>query len=69
MRKLFSSVTDSAHLDTAPRLELIDAVDAEGTGHGNLLFRAWTGGNPGYQLYHVGPDSLRKLFDSAAGTE
>jgi len=65
MRKLFSLVTDSAHLDAYPRLELIDAVDAEGTGHGNLLFRAWSGATPGYQLYHVGPDSLRKLFDSA----
>jgi hypothetical protein len=66
MRKLFSSVTDSAHLDAYPRLELIDAVDAEGTGRGNLLFRAVSGDTPSYQLYHVGPDSLRKLFDSAA---
>lgn len=65
MRKLFSSVTDSAHLDAFSRLELIDAVDAEGTGRGNLLFRASSGGTPSYQLYHVGPDSLRKLFDSA----
>jgi hypothetical protein len=64
-RKLFSSVTDSAHLDVFPRLELIDAVDAEGTGRGNLLFRALSGDTPGYQLYHLGPDSLRKLFDSA----
>jgi hypothetical protein len=66
LRKLFSSVTDSAHLDAFPRLELIDAVDAEGTGRGDLLFSAWSGDTPGYQLYHVGPDSLRKLFDSAA---
>jgi hypothetical protein len=65
MRRLFSLVTDSAHLDAFPRLELIDAVDAEGTGRGNLLFRAWSGGTSSYQLYHVGPDSLRKLFDSA----
>jgi hypothetical protein len=65
MRKLFSSVTDSAHLDAFPRLELIDAVDAEGTGRGDLLFRAASGDTPSYQLYHVGPDSLRKLFDSA----
>jgi hypothetical protein len=64
MRKLFSSVTDSAHLDVFPRLELIDAVDAEGTGRGDLLFRAAGGDTPSYQLYHVGPDSLRKLFDS-----
>ena len=67
MRKLFSSVTDSAHLDAFPRLELIDAVDAEGTGRGNLLFRAWSGDTASYQLYHVGPDSLRKLFDSSGG--
>ena len=65
MRRLFSSVTDSAHLDALPRLELVDAVDAEGTGRGNLLFRAWSGGTASYQLHHVGPDSLRKLFDSA----
>ena len=65
MRKLFSSVTDSAHVDAFPRLELIDAVDAEGTGRGNLLFRAWSGDTASYRLYHVSPDSLRKLFDSA----
>jgi len=64
MRKLFSSVTDSAHLDAFPRLELIDAVDAEGKGRGNLLFRASSRDSSSYQLYHVGPDSLRKLFDS-----
>ncbi len=65
MRKLFSSVTDSSHLDAFPRLELIDAVDAEGKGRGDLLFRAASGDTSSYQLYHVGPDSLRKLFDSA----
>jgi hypothetical protein len=65
MRKLFSSVTDSAHLDAFPRLELIDAVDAEGTGRADLLFRTSGGDTPSYQLYHAGPDSLRKLFDSA----
>jgi len=65
MRKLFSSVTDSTHLDVYPRLALIDAVDAEGTGRGNLLFHAFNRDTAGYQLYHVGPDSLRKLFDSA----
>lgn len=64
MRKLFSSVTDSNHLDAFPRLELIDAVDAEGTGRADLLFRAWSGNSSSYELYHVGPDSLRKLFDS-----
>jgi hypothetical protein len=68
MRKLFSSVTDSRHEDVFPRLELIDAVDAEGTGRGDLIFRAYNGGASSYELYHVGPDALRKLFDNA-GTE
>src|SRR5881398_2328495 len=39
LRKLFSSVTDTGHLDVIPRLELIDAVDADGDGRGDLLFR------------------------------
>jgi len=34
LRKLFFSETDSAHLDVAPRMELIDAVDADGDGRG-----------------------------------
>ncbi|MGC1478761.1 MAG: hypothetical protein WA804_23140, partial [Terriglobales bacterium] len=38
LRKLFFSQTDSQHLDVAPRMELIDAVDADGDGRGELLF-------------------------------
>jgi len=34
LRKLFFSETDSAHLDVAPRMELIDAVDATAMGGG-----------------------------------
>jgi hypothetical protein len=39
LRKLFFSQTDSRHLDVSPRMELIDAVDADGDGRGELLFR------------------------------
>ncbi len=39
LRKLFFSQTDSRHLDMTPRMELIDAVDADGDGRGELLFR------------------------------
>ncbi|MGO9685483.1 MAG: hypothetical protein ACLPTZ_23395, partial [Beijerinckiaceae bacterium] len=39
LQKLFFSQTDSQHLDVAPRMELIDAVDADGDGRGELLFR------------------------------
>src|SRR5208282_3996494 len=34
LRKLFFSQTDSRHLDVTPRMELIDAVDADGDGRG-----------------------------------
>ena len=39
LRKLYAGVTDDHHLDETPRLELIDAVDADGDGRGELLFR------------------------------
>jgi hypothetical protein len=65
VRKLFSSVTDTDHLDVYPRLELIDAVDADGDGRGDLLFRAYDDSGARYVLYHVAPDSLNLLFDGA----
>ena len=39
LHKIYSGVTDKYHLDLTPRLELIDAVDADGDRHGELLFR------------------------------
>ncbi len=39
LRKLYSSVTDKFHLDVAPRMELVDVVDADGDGRGELLFQ------------------------------
>ncbi len=65
VRKIFSSVTDSNHLDVYPRLELVDAVDADGDSRGDLLFRAYSDTGSRYILYHAGPDSLDLLFDSA----
>jgi hypothetical protein len=65
LRKVFSQVTDDAHLDVYPRLEIIDAVDARGNGRGELLFRAFGDQGNRFVLYHPGPDSLDLLFDSA----
>jgi len=65
VRKLFSSVTDTDHLDVYPRLELVDAVDADGDGRGDLLFRAYDDSGSRYVLYHAAPDSLNLLFDGA----
>jgi len=64
LRKLYAGVTDKFHLDVTPRLELIDAVDADGDGRGELLFRETTDGGSGYVIYRATGDTLWKMFDS-----
>jgi glucose dehydrogenase len=64
LRKLHSAVTDKFHLDVTPRLELIDAVDADGDGRGELVFRETTDGGSGYVIYRATGDKLWKMFDS-----
>ena len=64
LRKLYSGVTDRFHLDVTPRLELIDAVDADGDGRGELLFRETTDAGNGYVIYRATGDKLWKMFDS-----
>jgi hypothetical protein len=63
VRKLFFSQTDSRHLDVAPRMELIDAVDADGDGRGELLFRRTFDGGSAYAIYRVTADGLWPLFE------
>ncbi len=68
LRRIFVSLTDPSRLDTTPRLQLIDAVDADGRGVGQLLFHK-IGTKPGglegnVVLYRVDPDQLTELFDS-----
>jgi hypothetical protein len=64
LRKLYSGVTDKFHLDVTPRLELIDVVDADGDGRGELLFRETTDAGSGYIIYRAAADKLWKMFDS-----
>jgi len=66
-RQLFASVTDIKHLDEVPRLELIDAVDADGDGRGELLFREFTDTGKAFIVYRVGADKLYPLFEGASG--
>ncbi len=66
-RQLFASVTDSRHLDEVPRLELIDAVDVNGDGRGELLFREITDSGKAFIIYRVGPDQLYSLFEGGSG--
>jgi hypothetical protein len=64
LHKLYSGVTDRFHLDVTPQLDLIDAVDADGDGQGELLFHKTTDSGSGYVIYRATADSLWKLFDS-----
>jgi hypothetical protein len=62
-KKLFFSQTDSRHLDVSPRMELIDAVDADGDGRGELLFRRTSDNGSAYAIYRVTADQLWPLFE------
>jgi len=62
LRKLKTSVTDDRHLDETPRLELIDAVDADGDGRGEFLFREVSNAGSTWAVYRAGADQLFPLF-------
>ena len=64
LRKLYSGVTDKFHLDVTPRLELIDVVDADGDGRGELLFHETKDVGSGYVIYRATADKLWKMYDS-----
>jgi hypothetical protein len=64
LRLIFTSVTDTLHLDEIPRLQLIDAVDVDGDGRGELLFQETTDSGTGYIIYRVTPDQLTELFNT-----
>jgi hypothetical protein len=69
MRKVFTSVTDNTHLDVYPRLELIDVVDADGSGRGELLFRQISDSSRSWAIYRVGVDTMTALYNSGAPLE
>lgn len=63
---LASSVTDSSRLDIAPRLEFVDAVDVDGDGIGELLFRQYDFDQATFVVYAVRHGTLTKLFEGAS---
>ena len=50
-----------------PRMELIDAVDADGDGRGELLFRQVSDAGRAFVLYRVIGDRLWPLFQGTPG--
>jgi len=67
LHKALANVTDIQHLDVLPRLELIDAVDADGDGRGELLFREVTDAGSAFVVYRVIGDRLYPLFQGTPG--
>ena len=68
LHKVFAHVTDNKHLDAVPKYELIDAVDADGDGRGELLFREkWDSGSA-FAVYRVIGDQFWPLFEGKPGT-
>jgi hypothetical protein len=65
-QRLAASVTDSSRLDVAPRLELIDAVDVDGDGLAELLFRQYSFDDKSYVIYSIGRSTVTKLFEGAS---
>ncbi|HET6841033.1 MAG TPA: hypothetical protein VFK06_05005 [Candidatus Angelobacter sp.] len=63
--RLLVSVADAAKLDIAPRLELIDAVDVDGDGYAELLFRTWGLEDRGFVIYGVGHGTVTRVFEGA----
>jgi hypothetical protein len=65
-QKVAASVTDSSRLDVAPRLELIDAVDVDGDGLAELLFREYGFDQKSFIVYGVGRSTVTKVFEGAS---
>lgn len=59
LRTMLTRVTDATRLDRAPRLELVDAVDAEGDGRAELLFRESNSDGPRWSLWRFGRDVVQ----------
>jgi hypothetical protein len=67
LHKVFSNVTDTQHLDVSPRMDFIDAVDADGDGRGELLFQLVSDSGKAFVVYRVIGDQLWALFQGKLG--
>ncbi len=67
LHKALANVTDGQHLDVLPKLDLIDAVDVDGDGRGELLFRQIYDQGSAYVVYRVIGNQMWPLYQSAVG--
>jgi hypothetical protein len=63
LHKASVKITDTQHLDSLPRFELIDAVDADGDGRGELLFRQISDAGKAFVIYRVIGNQLWPLYE------
>jgi len=68
LHKVSAQVTDNQHLDATPKYEFIDAVDADGDGRAELLFRLTSEAGSAFAIYSVIGDKLWPLFEGKPGT-
>ena len=64
LHKALANIADTQHLDVLSRMDLIDAVDADGDGRGELLFRQMSDSGHAYVLYRVIGNQLYALYQS-----
>jgi hypothetical protein len=64
--RIFGLVSDTNHLDAFPRLEMVDAVDADANGKADLLFRQYSDVGISYSLYRVYPYDMQKIFEGGS---
>jgi hypothetical protein len=62
LHRVYANVTDTQHLDVSPRVELVDAVDVDGDGRGELLFHQVSDAGSAYAIYRVIGNQLWPLF-------
>jgi len=67
LHKALANVTDTQHTDVIPRLDLIDAVDVDGDGRAELLFRQVSDAGSAFVIYRVIGDRLYPLYQGAPG--
>ena len=67
LKSLFAAVTDDRTLDVTPKYQLIDVVDADGDGRGEMLVRRTSAQGTSFAVYRVGADRLWPLYEGTPG--